>query len=136
MFEQLMLEDQQAYEAVTLLRKLPADSPERQQKWDAAVDASIRAPQAILATAVAVLELCDNIINFVNPMLLSDLAVATDYAMATARCGVYNVKINLPEVANPEARTAIELQVNELLTRASRIIQRASPRIWERVAQG
>lgn len=136
MFEQLMVEDQTAYEAVSLLRKLPPDSPERQQKWPEAIDTSIKVPQAILATAASLLELCDNIINFVNPMLLSDLAVATDLAMATARCAVYNVKINLPELKDEASRTAIEVSLNELLLKASRVIQGAGPRIWARVEQG
>src|SRR4051812_12624567 len=74
MLVQLMLEDQQAYAALTDVRKLPKDSPERADKFPAALTACIRAPQAMAATAVAVLELCDRIVNFFNPWLLSDLA--------------------------------------------------------------
>src|SRR5437870_5027398 len=66
----LMAEDQAAYQALTAVRKLPDDSPEKAGKLAAALLASIRTPQAIGAAAVAVLELCDGIINFVNFHLL------------------------------------------------------------------
>src|SRR5207237_1188503 len=79
---QLMVEDQSAYAALSATRKLPEGSPERQDRLPAALLASIRTPQAIAATAVAVLELCDRIAGFVNYYLLSDLAVCADLAMA------------------------------------------------------
>lgn len=134
-FEELMVEDQTAYEAVSQLRKLPPDSPDRQSKWPAAVEASVKIPQNILTHAVSLLELCDNVINFVNPMLLSDLAVATDLAMATARCAVYNVKVNLPDLKDEAARTASQISINDQLLKSSRIIQAATQRIWDRVNQ-
>ena len=134
-FEQFMVEDQAAYSTVAALRKLPADSAERLEKWAPAVDAAIRVPQSMLTCSVSLLEVCDNIINFVNTMLLSDLAVATDLAMATARCEIYNVRVNLPDLPDATSRNLAEVVINEQLLRASKIIQHASPRIWERVRQ-
>src|SRR5207302_5024491 len=61
----LMVEDQEAYEALTAARKLPRDSQEREDQFPAALLACIRAPQSVAATAVAVLELCDRVVNFV-----------------------------------------------------------------------
>jgi formiminotetrahydrofolate cyclodeaminase len=133
---QLMVEDQAAYDAVTAARKLPEGSPERAAKLPAAIIASIRAPQAVAATSVAVLELCDRIINFVNYHLLSDLAIAADLSMATARCAVYNVRVNLPFVADRAERQAIESTISQVLGRAAVLIQRVAPRIWARHAQG
>lgn len=134
--EQLIAEDQAAYQAMTALRKLPADAPDRVAGWDNAVKTAIRVPQTITVTAVTLLETCDHVVNFVNPYLLSDLAVAGDLAMASARCGVYNVRINLPELTDPAARTAVESSIADAMLRASRVIQRLSPRIWERISLG
>jgi formiminotetrahydrofolate cyclodeaminase len=132
---QLMAEDQQAYAALTAARKLPEGSPERASQLPAALTACIRGPQAIAATAVAVLELCDRVVNFVNPWLLSDLAVCADLSMATVRCAVYNVRVNLPDIADPAERQKIEGATFELLSRAGLLIQQVSPRIWARHGQ-
>lgn len=133
MLQQLVVEDQLAYEAMSGLQKLPAESPERVAGWSDAVAEAVRVPQAVTATCIALLELCDNMVNFVNPHLLSDLAVAADLAMAGARCAVYNVRINLSLITDEKARTHVEASINEMLMRACKVIQGVSPRIWERV---
>lgn len=133
---QLMAEDQLAYEAMTRLRKLPADSPERISAMPAAQLACIRVPQAIAATGVCVLELCDRIVNFVNPYLLSDLAVCSDLAMASIRCAIYNVRVNLKDVADPDDRRSVEATIGQILNRALLLIQSCGPRIWERDREG
>ena len=98
--------------------------------------ASIRTPQAIGATAVAVLKACDQVINFVNYHLLSDLAVCADLAMATARCAIYNVRVNLADVTDASDRQRIESTIGQILSHAATLIQQISPRIWARYAQG
>src|SRR5690348_14890196 len=91
----LMVDDQAAYQALSAARKLPKDSAESRSQFPAALLASIRTPEAIAAAALAVLELCDRVADFVNPYLLSDLAVCAELAMCTLRCGIYNVRVNL-----------------------------------------
>jgi formiminotetrahydrofolate cyclodeaminase len=136
MMLQLMVEDQLAYEALTAARKLPDGSPDRRAAFDPALLACIRVPQAMAATGVAVLELCDGVVNFVNFYLLSDLAVCADLAMAAVRCATYNVRANLPDVADPAERKRIEETTMHVLSRAATLIQQVSPRIWARHAQG
>ena len=133
---QLMAEDQAAYAALTAARKLPEGSAERASQLPVALTACIRGPQAIAATAVAVLELCERVVNFVNPWLLSDLAVCADLSMATVRCAVYNVRVNLPDITDAAERQRIEGATFELLSRAGLLIQQVSPRIWARHGQG
>jgi methenyltetrahydrofolate cyclohydrolase len=132
----LMIEDQTAYETLSSARKLPPESPERAAIYPAALLACIRTPQSIAATGVAILELCDRMVNFVNYHLLSDLAVCADLAMAITRCGIYNVRVNMKEVLDQADRTRIESTTSQLLSHAAEIIRRVSPRIWERDAQG
>ena len=135
MLTQLMVEDQQAYAALTAARKLPESAPDRAGQTSAALAAAIRVPQAIAATASAVLELCDRIVNFVNPWLLSDLAVCADLSMATVRCAIYNVRANLPSVSDEAERQRIEASLFQILSHAGTMIQQVSPRIWTRHAQ-
>jgi formiminotetrahydrofolate cyclodeaminase len=136
MLLQLMIEDQLAYEAYSAARKLPADSPQRLAQLPPAIVASIRVPQAIAATAVGILELCDRMVNFVNFYLLSDLAVSADLAMATIRCATYSVRSNLKTLEDPEDRRSVEATISQLLSRAVMLIQSVAPRIWDRDRQG
>jgi formiminotetrahydrofolate cyclodeaminase len=129
---QLMVEDQAAYAALTAIKKLPADSPERVDRLPAAVLTCIRGPQAIGATAVAILELCDRCVDIVNHYLLSDLAVCAELAMATVRSAVYNCRVNLVELTDPADRASVEQSMNQLMSHGLRLIQRAVPRIWAR----
>jgi formiminotetrahydrofolate cyclodeaminase len=133
---ELMAEDQAAYEALSALRKLAADDPQRKEKLPAALLACIRVPQAMSATAVAVLEIADRVVEQVNPWLLSDLAVCADLAMATVRCGVYNVRVNLREVPEAQDRQSLEAATNQMLSHATILIQRVVPRIWSRADAG
>src|SRR4051812_38163724 len=131
----LMTEDQAAFETMTAVRKLPETDAARADRFNAALLACIRIPETMAATAVAILEVVDRITNFVNPHLLSDLAVCADLAMATTRCAVYNVRANLPDVKDAADRASIELTIRSLLTRAATLIQQVAPRIWGRYEQ-
>ena len=133
---QFMAEDQRAYEALTAAKKLPEGSRERADQLPAALLASITTPQAIGATAATVLGLCDRLVDKVNFYLLSDLAVSADLAMATVRCAVYNVRVNLADVESPDERQAYEAAVGQVLGHAAVAIQSVSPRIWARHGRG
>lgn len=132
----LMVEDQSAYAELTAARKLPEGSPERNEKLPQALLGAIRTPQAIAATGAAVLGLCDRLVEICNHYLLSDLAVSADLAMATVRCGIYNVRVNLPDLTDPAERQAAEAEMAQVLSHAALLIQRVSPRIWARHAEG
>jgi formiminotetrahydrofolate cyclodeaminase len=135
LFLQLMVEDQAAYEAMTAAKKLPADSAERKDKLPAAVLVCIRVPESIAATGTAVLELCDRLVNFVNPWLLSDLAVCADLAMAAIRCAIYSVRSNLSSLDDPADRRSVEGRIGQILSRALTLIQSVAPRIWEKAGE-
>jgi formiminotetrahydrofolate cyclodeaminase len=131
----LMVEDQEAYAELTRVRKLPADSMERGEKLPVLVLACVRVPQVIGATAVAILKLCDQVVEIVNPWLLSDLAVCADLAMTTARSAVYNVRVNLSSLTDPADVKHLEAETDAMLSHAKILIQQVGPRIWSRHAE-
>jgi formiminotetrahydrofolate cyclodeaminase len=128
----LMAEDQDAFTVLSAARKMPEGTPKRKEIINAALAACISAPQAVAATALATLELCERILPAVNIHLLSDLAIAADLATATVRCAIYNVKINLPQIADAGARASIDEETHHTLVRTLAVIQRLSPAIWKR----
>jgi formiminotetrahydrofolate cyclodeaminase len=133
---ELVTEDQSAYQALTAARKLPPDAPDREKQFNSALLASIRTPEAIAATAASILDLCQRLVPIVNYYLLSDLAVCADLAMATVRCGIYNVRVNLSDVSDPADRQKIESTLESILTRSLASIQKVSPAIWSRNKDG
>ena len=132
----LMVEDQTAYEALTAARKLPKDSAQWKSDYPAALLASIRTPEVIAATGVAILESADRLVDRVNHYLLSDLAVCAELAMATVRCGNYNVRVNQSSLSEPADRARVEQAIAQTHDRAMALIRRVIPRIWDRNAHG
>lgn len=132
---ELMLEDQAAYEALSAIRKLPVNDSQRAGKLDAALLACIRIPQAIGATAAAILRLNDQLVDCTNKYLLSDLAVCAELAMATVRCAAYNVRVNLSDVAEPRERAKFQTSATQQVTRCAAMMRGLIPRIWARQEQ-
>jgi formiminotetrahydrofolate cyclodeaminase len=129
----MMVEDQQAYAELTSARKSAKESADLQQRVSDAVAACIRGPQAIAATAVSILMVCDRVVDKVNPWLLSDLAVCCDLATATARCASYNVRVNLASLEEPKRRDSYSAETDRILAHAIELIRRVSPKIWGRI---
>jgi formiminotetrahydrofolate cyclodeaminase len=126
---QLMAEDQAAYEAYSRIRKEGGPSDPR---FAAALLACIRVPQSVAATAVAVLELCDRVADYINPHLASDMAVCAELAMATVRCALYNVRVNLSDISDEGERRRFETHNARTLSSATVLIQRVLSRVWAR----
>ena len=125
----LMTEDQAAYDALSRIRKEGGTADPR---FAPALLACIRGPQAIATTAVAILDLVDRIAEKTNVHLASDLAVCAELAMATTRCAVYNVRVNLADVPDEAERRRFEVSNARTLSSAIVLIQRALNRIWSR----
>jgi formiminotetrahydrofolate cyclodeaminase len=133
---ELVVEDQAAYQALTAAKKLPRESPQWESDYPPALEAAINAPQLIAITAAAVLDRCNRIVDQVNHYLLSDLAVCAELSMAAVRCGIYNVRVNEPELTDPAQIKRINNAVSHTLSHATQVIQRLIPRIWERNGKG
>jgi formiminotetrahydrofolate cyclodeaminase len=133
MMLQLMIEDQAAYETISALRKLPEESAERKERYEPTLLACIRVPEAMAAGGVAALELCRRLVEKTNVFLLSDLAVCAELAMATVRCGIHNVRVNLADVVDPDDLDSMRSTTAALLARATEIIREVIPAIWHRI---
>jgi methenyltetrahydrofolate cyclohydrolase len=118
----LMAEDQSAFAALSAARKSP-------ENFAAALSLCLDIPQAVAATAVAILELCDRVADKANKHLLSDLAIAADLAMATVRSSLHNIRVNLNDVTDSAKRAAIDQRARAMLDHALTIIQQFSRRL-------
>jgi formiminotetrahydrofolate cyclodeaminase len=136
MLLQLMVEDQLAYAALTAAKKSQKSPPNpRDPAHDAALLACIRVPQTIGATAIAILRAAQQATPIANRHLLSDLAVCAELAMATLRCAVYNVRVNLGEVADPAERLDLRSSTQKMLGSGTDLIRQLMPAIWQRIDQ-
>jgi glutamate formiminotransferase/formiminotetrahydrofolate cyclodeaminase len=133
MMLELMVEDQVAFAALTNARKNARGQGDRDSAFAAALLGCIRVPQAIGATAWAVLDLCGQLAPIVNKYLLSDLAVCAELSMATLRCAAYNVRVNLSDVSDPAEHSRFEDMNNAMVWRATARIQQVIPAIWSRL---
>jgi formiminotetrahydrofolate cyclodeaminase len=130
----LMIEDQAAFESLSAARKAAKGAGEQDPAFAAALLACIRIPQAVGATAMAILELSEQLAQSANRHLLSDLAVCSELAMATLRCAACNVQANLPDVSDAAERARFEQASTQLIARATGSIQRIMPIIRRRTA--
>ena len=101
---ELMEEDQRAFTSLTAARKLDDSVPDKRAKVEAATAAATAVPQAIMATGSRVLAVAGRVAVDANPWLLSDLEVCGELALATVRCGRYNVRANLDNCEPAEAQ--------------------------------
>ena len=129
---ELMLEDQQAYQSISALRKLPEDSAERKANYPATLLACITIPHTIATSGLASLKLCEQLIDKANVYLLSDLAVCAELSMAAIRCGIYNVRVNLGESSAAEKKAMLD-QCDQLQKQGVALISKIIPEIWARI---
>jgi formiminotetrahydrofolate cyclodeaminase len=131
MMLELMVEDQAAFDELSGARK-----SQDAKKIAAAVTICVNVPLTMAATALAVIELAESLVGGVNKYLLSDLAVCAELAMATVRCALYNVRVNLPEISDSTQKKRIEQEEARLLNLGVEAMKRVIPAIWDRAKGG
>jgi formiminotetrahydrofolate cyclodeaminase len=137
MLTQLLIEDQLAFAALAAERKTQKSSPKQSHPTlDSALLACIAVPQAVGATALAILGAAQRALPIANRHLLSDLAVCAELAMATLRCAAYNVRINLADVADPARRLDLRYSAEKMIVSGTDLIRELMPAVWQRIGQG
>ena len=113
--------DARAFERLSALWKLPADDQRRQAEWADAVAGAIDAPQQAMATGLAVLELLDRVSPTVGANLGSDLAIAALLARSGVEAAAWNVRVNLPQLADDAHATDLEQETSRTVSRAGEL---------------
>lgn len=119
---ELANEDAQAYALVNELQKLP-EGHQRREDLPLATLAAAQIPLAAAACALDLLRLFVQFCTTTNPYLRSDLAIAAILADATVRTSRWNVEINLPALADPSQRTAMQSQISSFTTTSAALTQ-------------
>lgn len=110
---ELMVEDQEAYLAFSEAKKtgLPPG------QFKPIVDACVGVPHAIATVGLTILKIANRIVATSNKWLHSDLAVCGELAIATVRCAIHNVRVNLPELPE-DAQKRFESECDRLRSQA------------------
>ena len=121
-FLSLVDEDADAYLAVAAARKLPKSTDEereaRGRALACAVLRSARVPLETLLLACQALGLAGRVLERGNPACVTDAGSAVQAARLAAEAAAYNVRINLPEVADAAERTRLARETEAALVLA------------------
>lgn len=112
-------EDARAYALLAELNRLTPDDPRRRAERPAAVQAAIDAPMQVLEEAARLLADFEALAGTTNRYLRSDLAIAGVLAEAAVASAAWNVRINLPELADDPRRARIEASVASVVASAA-----------------
>ena len=110
--------DAAAYARLAALWKLPAGDPARERDFGAAVQEAIDAPQAIVDLADHACGLLAALPSRTNARLGSDLAIAANLCALAADAAAWNVRVNLPSLADQARAAALRAAVDAQVARA------------------
>ena len=131
--------DTQAFNGFLEARRLPDATPEQKAARHAAMQAGLRtAIEVPLDTAEASLEALDlaaEAARLGKVVSLSDAAVGAQIAFAGVRGGLWNVVINLKDLADGSYVEAMEARCADLLARAQARLEEVSSEVDRRLAE-
>ena len=99
MFELLVADDVAAYKLYQESTRLP-DGPDKEQAVQLALAAAVNVPRETAKAAVALLADLREFAPKCSPFLITDLLAAGALAAAVARLSDYNVRVNVPQLAD------------------------------------
>lgn len=122
-------EDTDAFNAYLEARRMPQGTPEERAAREAAMQEGLKlAVQVPLATAEASLEAmaaAEAALAHGNPASLTDALVGLQSAFAGVRGGLWNVLINLKDIADPAYVASMRARCGALLEQAQTVLDRA-----------
>ena len=121
MFADLVADDVSAYSLYQDAQR-QADGPEKTEAVQVAVAAAINVPREATKLSLAVLADLRELEDKVNPWLITDLMAAAVLAAAVARLSDYNVRINIPQVADTRQAEEIRQSSASDLARAAALL--------------
>ena len=130
-------DDEAAFAAVIAAYRLPAGSEaERSTRSDTiqrAVLGASEPPQALIRLATEIIDLSEELVDFGNPNVISDIAAAAEAARAAIATALITLHLNISAIKDAEAQDGLRAEAD----RAERAIDRAqtvSKRVREKVA--
>ena len=117
---QLVSDDIEAYQAYQHAGRLP-DGPDKTAAVAQATMRAIEVPRKTTQTALSLLEDMKELAGKCNKWLITDLLAAGALAVAAVTLSDYNVRINLPNLADQAAATDIRNASRDDLARARAI---------------
>ncbi len=108
-------EDADAYEALNGLWKLDKEDPKRIGAWDDALAKAIQVPLQTMELSDRILTTLQTLQGKTNAMLVSDLIIAGILAESAARSARLNVEINLHQMDDSDAKSALQAKTSTLL---------------------
>jgi len=121
MFQDLVGDDVQAYRLYQAATRRE-DGPEKDEAVQLATAAAIDVPRQAAKLAVAVLEDLKQFAPRSNPWLITDLLAAATLAVAAVRLSDYNVRINVPQVADRQQAGEVRQSSADDLARAEKLL--------------
>lgn len=110
--------DAAAYAKLAALWKLPAGDATREGSFPAAVIEAVEAPLQIVRGAATAAQLLQSLPSRTNARLGSDLAIAAELCAAAADAAAWNVRVNLPSMADTSEATRVAAETDALVERA------------------
>lgn len=131
----LVAEDVAAYAALSVFLKMPAAQRDQDPAYPSALAAAIRIPQSTGGLGLHILELCQELREKTNPLLLSDLAIAATLAHATVHASELNVLINLGLLPEKTEAARLRQELRSLSDKADRIYADIRSFVCESIAR-
>jgi formiminotetrahydrofolate cyclodeaminase len=138
-FLSLVDEDADAYLAVAAARKLPKSTDEEREArgralaW--AVLRSARIPLETLLLACQAIGLAGRVLERGNPSCVTDAGSAVQAARLAAEAAAYNVRINLPQVADAAERARLARETDAALVSARAEVDRLAGIVETRLGE-
>ncbi|HUU58770.1 MAG TPA: cyclodeaminase/cyclohydrolase family protein [Phycisphaerae bacterium] len=122
MFQDLVADDIAAYGMYRETTQMP-DGPEKDEAMQLATAAAIDVPRQATKLALAVLEDLRELGPKSNPWLITDLLASGVLVVAAIRLSDFNVRINVPQVADKAAAEEIRQASADDREKANRILE-------------
>lgn len=128
-FLSLAKEDEDAFNEISASWRLPKETEQekktRKDSIRAATLNAMKPPWAIASAAVTVLEISNKLIETGNKNAISDAACSAEFALATVRSALHNVRINLAGIKDPETVENENMKLKLLLEQADSLYRKA-----------
>jgi glutamate formiminotransferase/formiminotetrahydrofolate cyclodeaminase len=135
----LIDEDTNAFNGFMEARRLPQGTPEekalRKQKMQEGLKAAIDVPWRTAELAFEAMQLAKDATGIGNPNSLTDAAVGAQMAFAGVRGALWNVVINLKDLADPPYVADMQRKSAELLAKARALADEAGGAVDAKLAE-